>query len=99
MCLFMESTNDLISLLTNASPSTSVVRRYFEPRFAFTQIATSGIHAVLTGMTATIATLALIDICIKSNDDYLKSSVSGKKLNHPILLRSYGVTIILTATI
>ena len=65
----MESTNDLISLLTSASSSTSVVRRYFEPRFAFTEIASWGIHALLTGMTATIATLALIDICIKSNND------------------------------
>ena len=69
MCLFMESINDFISVLTSASPSSSVVRRYFEPCFAFTQIASLGIHALLTGMTATIATLALIDICIKSNDD------------------------------
>ena len=69
MCLFMESINDFISLLTNAAPSSSAVRRYFEPCFAFTEIASLGIHALLTGMTATITTFALIDICIKFNDD------------------------------
>ena len=69
MCLFMESINDFICLLTNAAPSSSAVRRYFEPCFAFTEIASLGIHALLTGMTATITTLALIDICIKFNDD------------------------------
>ena len=67
MCVCLWNVNDFISLLTNAAPSTSVVRRYFEPCFAFTEIASWGIHALL--MTATIATLALIDICNKSNDD------------------------------
>ena len=65
----MESINDFISVLTNAAPSTSVVWRYFEPCFALTEITSLGIHALLTGMTATIATITLIDICIKSNDD------------------------------
>ena len=67
VCLW--NVNDFISLLTDVAPSTSVVRRYFEPCFAFTEVASLGIHALLTGMTATIATIALIDICIKSNDN------------------------------